>query len=96
MYFQIGSFPEFAKLTKAECKYKIREITKDLSLGSKYIILIIASVILCVIGSGLAADADLSGDIIGFIGYSVFLGAWFLGHLIIVNWIVRPKLGNYL
>lgn len=96
MYFQIGSFPELSKLTKAERKFKIREITKDLSLGSKYMILIIVSIILCIISSGLAVDADLSGDITGCIGYGVLFGSWFLGHLTIVNWIVRPRLINYL
>ncbi|MDR7088635.1 hypothetical protein [Cellvibrio fibrivorans] len=96
MYFQINSFPELAKLTKAERKRKIKEITQGLSLGSKYTVLIVVSVILCVIGSGIAANADLNGDVVGGIGYSVLFSSWFLGHLIIVNWIVYPKLNEFI
>lgn len=86
MYFQIGSFPELARLAKVERKRKIKEITQRLSLGSKYAILIVVSVVLCVVGSGVAANSDLNGDIVGAIGYGVLFGSWFLGHLIIVNW----------
>lgn len=95
MYFQIGSLPELAKLSKAERRRKIKEITTELSLGTKYAVLIAVSVVLCVIGSGVAASANLNGDVVGGIGYGVLFGSWFLGHLIIVNWIVRPKIGSF-
>lgn len=96
MYFQMGSFPELARLPKAERKRKIKEITQKLSLGSKYTILIVISVILCVICSGAAANADLNSDVVGGIGYGVLFSSWFLGHLLIVNWIVYPKIGYFL
>lgn len=95
MYFQISSFPELKRFTKAERKRKIKEITQGVSLGSKYTILIIVSVILCVVGSGAAANSDLNGDIVGAIGYGILFGSWFLGHLIIVNWIVYPRLNEF-
>lgn len=95
MYLRISSFPDFARLTKDERERKTKEITQKLSLGSKYTILIIASVILCVFGSGTAANADLNGDVVGGIGYGVLFGSWFLGHLIIVNWIVYPRINEF-
>lgn len=96
MYFQIGSFPELARLAKDERKRKIKEIIQRLSLGSKYAILIVVSVVLCVVGSGVAANSDLNGDIVGIVGYGVLFGSWFVGHLIIVNWIVYPRLNEFI
>lgn len=95
MYFQMSSFPELARHSKADRKRKIKEITQRLSLGSKYAVLIVVSVILCVAGSGTANNSGLNGDIVGAIGYGVLFGSWFLGHLIIVIWIVYPRLNEF-
>lgn len=95
MYFQINSFPELAKLTQSERRRVIDEITQGLFLGPKYAMLIIISLIFCVIGSGVAANTDLNGDIVGAIGLCVLFSSWFFGHLIIVNWVVYPKIGRF-
>jgi small-conductance mechanosensitive channel len=95
MYLRISSFPDLARLTKDERKRKTKEITQKLSLGSKYTILIVASVILCIFGSGAATNADLIGAVVGGIGYCVLFGSWFLGHLMIVNWIVYPRINEF-
>lgn len=95
MYLRISSFPDLARLTKDERKHKTKEITQKLSLGSKYTILTVASVILCFFGLGVAANANLNGDVVGGIGYGVLFGSWFLGHLMIVNWIVYPRINEF-